>query len=545
MKRILEVFGVSIVVVLVALTSSVSSATAQEQPPVNSSTESDATSHSDGANPDDQDETASVESQEDMEGSEGTTAPDLTEREEGSPIEEPQLAELFNLKAQPIAGTTTAAWVEQPNQRISGHTLYDTAAVLSQQAYPDGASTVLIATGRNYPDALSASALGAKLHAPLLLSDTRELPATTAQEITRLQPDTIVMIGGPAALSEELQAQLGLFAPNVTRVSGWDLYDTSVAIARSGWRSSSEVFVATGLGFADALSAGAAAGAKGIPVVLVPGTSATAPSSVLALLKDLGVSKVYIAGGTAVVGPQMQVSLGASGRTVVRYAGMTQFDTSAEIARQAFEGPRDTYWATGLGFADALTGAAVAGAQGVPLLLVSTSCVPTSVYRANDQLSSGQTYLLGGEAVLTEEVRLGNECMVRPSGSTEAEWAGTQKLYTSINRARFQAGLSGFRLADAAYGTPAYNWSRSLKAGEARLNPALDSQQPWAAYQTVASTTQAGDKAARLGALLLSDTTARSWLLKPSAGVRGAFSVGYAVSGSNGYATIIVGSNLK
>lgn len=480
--------------------------------------------------------------------------PDETPAEQPEPQPEPEPDAAADASAgapglllegsQAMTSMSTAPWVEQPNERISGQSRFETAVAVSKHAYPNGAPTVLIATGRDYPDALSAAALGAKLKAPLLLADTGALPAATAAEITRLHPSRIVIIGGKGVIDLNVEAQLKAFGAQVSRAAGANRYETSIAIARAGWQSSSGAFIATGAGFADALSAGAAAGSLGVPVILVPGTATAAPASVTKGLNDLGVTKLYIAGGTGAVSTRLQSSL-SPGRTVVRYSGQSRYDTSAEIASGVFTGRADTYWATGSSFADALTGAAVAGAQGAPLLLVTASCVPTSVYQANDRVTSGQTYLLGGSGALAEQVRFGNECMIQPKGSSAAEWAGAQQLYTELNRARHDAGLSGFRVADAAHGTPAFSWSRGLGSGAAKINPALSGQQPWAVYQSVAQTNAAGDKALRLSRLMLADDDTRSWLLKPSGGVRGAFSVGYALSGANGYATVIVGANLE
>ncbi len=447
--------------------------------------------------------------------------------------------------SQRMASMSTAAWVEKPNARISGQNRFETAVAISEHAYPDGAETVLIATGRDYPDALSGAALGAKLKAPLLLTESSFVPAQTIAELTRLKPSKIVLLGGSGVIGSNVEAQLLALGAQVSRLAGANRFETSVAIARAGWERSSEVFVATGWGFADALSAGAAAGELGIPVILVPGMATVAPASVQNVLRDLGVTKIHIAGGTGAVTAKMQSSLTGAGRTAVRYAGGTRYSTSALIATGVFEGHRDTYWAGGAGFVDALTGAAVAGAQGAPLLLVRSSCVPGVVYDANDRVSSGQTFLLGGVGVLSDGVLMGNECMSQPTGITAAEWLGIQQLYSTLNSERYEERLSPFRLADASYGTPAFSWSRTMRQSGTSVNPSLAEQQPWAVYQVVAQTNVSGDKVSRLGQLLLANTEARSWLLKPSGGVRGSLSVGYAASATNGYATVMVGTNLQ
>lgn len=464
---------------------------------------------------------------------------------QGDELDVPQQTGLLARGLTMMSSMSTASWVEKPNDRISGQDRYETAVAVSKHAYPGTAQTVLIATGRDFPDGLSAAALGAKLQAPLLLTDTKSVPTVTIAEIKRLKPSKIVIIGGSGVVTAAVATQLSKYGAEVSRVSGADRYATSVAIARSGWTKSSEVFIATGTGYADALSAGAAAGQLGIPVVLVPGNASKAPANVVKLLKDLGATKVHIAGGTGAVSTSMANSLKTAGRSVVRYAGEDRYETSALIASGVFKNRHDVYYAQGTGFADALTGAAVAGAKGAPLLLVNKACIPSTVYRAGDKITSGQVYLLGGTGVLANGVLIGNECMVQPKGSTAAEWKGTQQLYTAVNQARYKQGLSAFRVADATYGTPAFTWSRGLGSGVAKINTKLSSQQPWAVYQTVAQTNKSGDKAARLGELILANSEARSWLLKPSGGVRGAFSIGYAVSGSKSNATVIVGTNLK
>ena len=442
-----------------------------------------------------------------------------------------------------LAQVSSVAWTEQPNTRIAGADRYLTAVEVSKRTYPSGATTVLVATGLDFPDALSAAALGAKIKAPLLLTERSVLSSATRAEILRLKPSKIVVVGGPGIVSTGVESQLRSIVSNVSRVYGADRYETSAALARSGWTQASQAFVATGTDFADALAAAAAAGKLDAPVLLVPGTSSSVPNSVQKVLNDLKSTKVHIAGGTGAVSQSMQNAL-ASGRSVVRYAGANRFDTSARIVNGVFSGPTGVYWANASGFADALTGAAAAGAQGAPLLLVEQSCVPTVVYQANDRVNSGQTFLLGGSGVLTDSVLIGNECMAA-SGVAAANRAGAQSLYTRLNLARYQNGLSAFRLADAAHGTPAHSWSASMVSGGAKVNPNLLTQQPWAVYQAVAQTSASGDKAARLGVLLLGNAQARSWLLKPSGGVRGSYSIGYAISGSTAYGTVIVGTNRK
>ncbi|GAA2188517.1 hypothetical protein GCM10009786_17940 [Leucobacter alluvii] len=299
-----------------------------------------------------------------------------------------------------------------PKQRLSGSDRFSTAVEAVRNAYPSPVDTVIIANGMDYPDALSAGALGAKWKAPLLLTTSSNLPEATRIELARLQPKRIVVAGGPGVVNANVMAQLGELAPRVDRVSGADRYETSRAIAQAGWPNgtSSQVFIATGAEFADALAAGAAAGATGAPVVLVPGAASAAPVALTAELDRLGAKQVRIAGGVGAVSSGVERSL-AQGRVVERFAGADRYETSSLIAEALFpQNGSNPYWANGSDFADALAGNAVAGAQRSPLLLSRASCVPPSVYDSTARLARDRILILGGTGVLSDAVYMAKRC---------------------------------------------------------------------------------------------------------------------------------------
>lgn len=88
--------------------------------------------------------------------------------------------------------------------RIQGADRYETAVQVSRVHYPNGADTVYIANGDSMVDALSA---GPSINGPILLVG-RSLPHSTQQELRRLQPSNIVILGGTAAVSREVQNQI-------------------------------------------------------------------------------------------------------------------------------------------------------------------------------------------------------------------------------------------------------------------------------------------------------------------------------------------------
>jgi putative cell wall-binding protein len=88
-----------------------------------------------------------------------------------------------------------------------------------------------------------------------------------------------------------------------------------------------------------------------------------------------------------------------------RIAGSDRYDTAAKLAAFATR-PDSVFIATGLGFADALAGAAAAGSQGVPLLLTDRNTVPgpTSTKLAAFSPNPTRCVVLGGTGVITDYV---------------------------------------------------------------------------------------------------------------------------------------------
>lgn len=319
-------------------------------------------------------------------------------------------ARSFNLMAPVVAAYRTKTQIT----RLSGADRYQTAATISRHGFtdPSKVSTVVVATGTDFPDALSAAPLAAKLGGPLLLTLPSGLPAATTTELKRLKPSRIVVVGGTAVVGSNVEATLrGLVTAGgrVQRLAGSERYSTSLAIARYGWSASSTAFIATGLDYPDALSAGAAAGKLGAPVALVPGTASAVPSAMSAFLTTIGVKTAYIAGGPTVVSTQIEKALKAR-HSVVRYAGTDRFNTSTLIAAAHHTKGGRMYLASGLNFPDALAGAVVAGRQRAPLVLSPQACVLASMNDVQRVIAPSQVMLLGGATLLAESVRQGNIC---------------------------------------------------------------------------------------------------------------------------------------
>jgi putative cell wall-binding protein len=191
--------------------------------------------------------------------------------------------------------TALAAYTTGTVTRVSGTDRYATAALLAD-TFPTG-SPAYVATGLNFPDALAATAAAAAQHAAILLTDPSNLTGATAQALAALHPASITIVGSTTAVSAAVQAKLGAYSTDVRRLSGSDRYSTAAAIAATQFPSATGVFLASGTGFADALTGGPVAGSHGEPLLLASVTCL--PSSTSNEIAALRATTATLLGGPA------------------------------------------------------------------------------------------------------------------------------------------------------------------------------------------------------------------------------------------------------
>jgi putative cell wall-binding protein len=313
--------------------------------------------------------------------------------------------------------------------RIGGADRYEVSANVSSTVF--GADRLIhppipvlyIASGANYPDALSAGPAAIHEGGDLLLVAPDSLPAATRAEIERLQPKRIVVVGGPVSVSERVFSELAALQPSIVRIGGADRYEVSrklVGYAFCGSVSGSgcpaggavSVFFATGSNFPDALTAGPAAGHVNAPVLLVPGSNAKPDAPTLALLQRLGAQTGYISGGPNSVSVSFEGALGRAlaGGSLNRFSGADRFEVASTMNDWIFSGSETAFLASGAVFADALSGGPVAGALDAPLYLARPECIPVGAIDGIVELNVVDLVLLGGPATLRPEVEAGTVC---------------------------------------------------------------------------------------------------------------------------------------
>ena len=302
-------------------------------------------------------------------------------------------------------GLAWAKWSVGTPVRLSGANRYATAAAVSRAHFAANVPVAYVATGLNFPDALAAGAAAGKQGGPILLTEPTRLPVETRDELTRLSPQRIVVLGGTTVVTASVASALDAYtAGPVTRLAGADRYGTAVAVSRAGFAPGvPAVFVATGESFPDALSAGPAAIRRGGPVLLT--TRNAVPQVVRDELARLRPQRIYLLGGASAVSSGVGQTLQAyTAAPVVRLSGVDRFATSVAVSRTFFSRPPAAYLATGFNFPDALSAVPAAGRAGAPLLLIGPATVPTVVRADLTRLFPPRCYLIGGTAVIGNAV---------------------------------------------------------------------------------------------------------------------------------------------
>ena len=229
-------------------------------------------------------------------------------------------------------------------QRLAGTDRYQTAAAIAKAAFPNGTASAVLTTGANFPDALAGAFLAGTETggAPILLTDPRALPDTTKTALHDLHAGKVLVLGGTAAVSDDVVAELTAEGYTVTRIAGDTRYDTmkqliDQRVAAIGVVDGKKTAIlATGENFPDALGAGPLSYGKHLPIVLTNGKRSSLLPQARDTLTSAHIAQVIIVGGTGAISPGINAELQKMGITIIEQAaGQNRSETSALLATWA------------------------------------------------------------------------------------------------------------------------------------------------------------------------------------------------------------------
>ena len=282
--------------------------------------------------------------------------------------------------------------------RLSGKTRYETgykvADALKEELGVDKFEAVVVATGKNFADALAGSYLAVEKNAPILLTNGNDDNVAQLHEYIAANVTAggkVYILGGEAAVPASVAAIDGY---NIVRLSGKSRYETNLAILTEAGIEGTELIVATGKTFADSLSASAAK----LPILLVkPEAALSAEAKAIAE----GMSKFYIIGGEGAVSADIAAELAVYGE-VVRVSGKTRYETSVAVANTFFADVEAAVVASGKNFPDGLCGGPLAAAMNAPLILTADGKTDAAAsYMTENAIEAG--FVLGGTGALADD----------------------------------------------------------------------------------------------------------------------------------------------
>lgn len=168
--------------------------------------------------------------------------------------------------------------------RLGGQNRFDTSKVILNDIKVQKGTPVILANGFGFADALSASSIAAIKGYPILMTDSKILPAETKDLLNDIQPSQLYVIGGSGVISDNVVAEAkgtakSLSSDNVFRIAGNNRYDTSMNICKYFNLDSDTAVLASGENFPDALSGSALAIKSKAPVILTDGQDISSQKS--------------------------------------------------------------------------------------------------------------------------------------------------------------------------------------------------------------------------------------------------------------------------
>ena len=162
------------------------------------------------------------------------------------------------------------------NKRIGGQDRFETCALIANEV---GNSTgeIIVTSGRGFADGISVSAVAAAKGIPILITEANVLPDSIKAYLNNNYINKTYVVGGEGVITPQLVNSFN----NPERLGGIDRYATNESIFNR-FKSEldlSEIYLAAGTAFPDALASSAAAAKKKTFVVLSDTTSIRASVS--------------------------------------------------------------------------------------------------------------------------------------------------------------------------------------------------------------------------------------------------------------------------
>lgn len=271
-------------------------------------------------------------------------------------------------------------------------------SISGEMSRPGPIEVVYLVSGANYADAVAVGPAAARDHGVILYTDKNSLPAAVADELVRLGPSRVEVVGGSAVIGDAVFGRvtdlLGR-ARIVERVNGQTSPDLAATLsARDFAPGVDTVLIASGGSFFDALVAGPAAATLGAPLLLV--TAGSLPRATEAELRRLSPRHVVVVGDSSAVPDNVVARIGALGPTVERVSGGDRYATAAAVAARFFPAAMGVVATSGVDEVGGLAAVPMAASYEAPILLTAAGDqLPTATRDSLIRNKPWRVYIVG------------------------------------------------------------------------------------------------------------------------------------------------------
>ncbi len=324
-----------------------------------------------------------------------------------------------NYSGQSSASTTSY-------DRIQGNNRYETAIAVADELLEirgeDKFDSIVLARANDFPDALSGVPFAYEKNAPILLVNENGVGEGNQKTLDYIATHldnggTVYLLGAKEVVPDSVKTYLSQTknkSYNYVRLAGNNRYETNMKIVNAmAIEKGSDVYIACGKNFPDALSVSGGAASSNSPIILA---DSALSQEALNKIAEISPSHIYIIGAKEVVSENVESQLSKLKKnvtsvelnySVTRLYGDQRYKTAVAVS-EALYSPNvsKAIIATGQNFPDGLVAGLLAAELDIPLLLVSD--IHTT--EAKTYLASRGTsyyYVMGAEGAVSEKAVIG------------------------------------------------------------------------------------------------------------------------------------------
>lgn len=224
-------------------------------------------------------------------------------------------------------------------KNLVGSDRYDTSVKISKELYPSGTTNVILAIGTSNVDGIVTVPLAEKLSAPILLVQKDKIPAGVKNEIVRLKPKNVYIIGGSDVISSKVVTELNNIKDNnkkiittITRLEGTTRYTTATAVAKNMGSFNKIIVCNSKDGGLNASAVAALAAQNGIPILYNDSTSSLNSNTYSFIKNNISkIGTIYLIGNKMSSAQEKELSKLKSGLVVEKLTGQTPQDINVEM----------------------------------------------------------------------------------------------------------------------------------------------------------------------------------------------------------------------